>query len=230
MSDQMVFVRLKPYDPKRGNLKETFRVGAAAGWNDFVFEAGRVVEINRSAAEWLRTVRQRDYDESSAAAFEIWETEAELVAALRAERIAALQRMQNSRPTVEEVQPPKLEVARYSQLDAPPSVHEMELRRLEMAALTPEIQPGPQEQPEAEDMGPDTTKVLDPLASNAIDPDSAFTDLAPTDEELLAQAMDPDDSEPAEEQPEPPPLQTAPPRKRQAKTKARTPRKRTSRG
>lgn len=215
MSEQIVFVRLKPLDPKHGNVKEFFRVGAAAGWNDFLFEQGRMVGINKAAAEWLRPLRQRDGDDSSPLAFDVWDTEAEAAAAMRAEHLAKLNRIRNVQPSEEDSKPPKLTVAHFSDLDAPPIVHEMELRQLAAAAMPAE--------PEAEapDLSPAQARTLDPLAANAIDPASAFTDMMPSDDDLMALAMESDDfdDDPVAAAPPPAPtiVTTPAPRKRRGR-------------
>ena len=120
-------IMLKPHDPSRGCVKEQFRMGAACGWDDLCFEAGRLMEINSEGAHWLEeNIRQMDGDFSSPKAFLVWDTVEEYAEYLRQERIRARNQGKRLRGDVKPNKPPRLTSAAVSDLDDPAAGFAME--------------------------------------------------------------------------------------------------------
>jgi hypothetical protein len=210
------FVRLKPHNPKIGNVRERYRMGAACGWGDLMFVAGELHELDHAAGVWLRdNVLQRDHDPASAKAFDVWFSRAECAAALRQEKLARLGRARRPFANPDAGKPPKLEAARRSDLDEPAGSTDLE------AELAEEM-----EAEASGDLG--AHAVTRDAEGNLLEaPDADYGDIAPTDDDaLIAAAMGGDTPDPAAEVASrpPPPKRRAP--KKAAKKTAKKPPKR----
>jgi hypothetical protein len=177
----IAYIRLKPYDPAVGNVRERFRMGAACGWGDLMFIEGQLMELDPAAAKWLHeNVRQVEGRAASPRAFDVWYTKEDCAKALHREHLAKLGRTSSVMPQ-HMAKPPKLESAAVSTLDEPPSTSAMEAEMLANQALAARI-------------------AEEPVATD-------FSDLAPSDDDLVANALagaSSADADPQSSRPPPP--------------------------
>lgn len=218
---ETAYVRLKPYDPKIGNVRQRFRMGAAAGWGDLEFVEGQVMELDRTSAQWLYdNVLQVDYNPGTPKAFDIWYSKEELAKTLRAERLKRMGHPATVRRSLKVDRPPKLQHAEISHADTPAEVsaYEAELAAEEQAeSATGDLGPGdatPRPFAEDEEVGGAAVDYADKdVTADA----GAFSDMEPSDDDLINAAMDAGE-EVSEDPPPPPPRPAA--RKRAPKKKS----------
>jgi len=186
------YVRLKPYDPSRGNVRERFRMGAACGWGDLMFIAGQLRELDTEAAKWLgEHVYQVDDRPSTPKAFDVWHSKEECAKALRQEKLESFGRAKPHAAVIRAHKPPELKHSEMSDLDEPPATSDMEaemMANLKLASMG-DVQ-------EDIDLGTMTTP------SDFDGTVGEFDDIAPSDSSLASTAM---------ADPEPP---ISPPKKR----------------
>jgi hypothetical protein len=117
---------------KEDGLRDRFMMGAACGWDNTLFERGKLMKIDREAAIWLRdNVPNKEAEISSGKAFHVWMTAAECRAGLQKLKLAKLGRTQPVVKERHEVAPPRLKSAAPSHLADPPASHAIELEQLE---------------------------------------------------------------------------------------------------
>lgn len=181
---QLAFVRLKPYDPSRGHIKKSFRMGAACGWGDLLFEEGVLMEINAEAARWLEAnVKQNDHQPGSGPAFDVWYSREAVAAALQNEYLATKQRVR--KPSIKPQGPPPLQSAEYSDLDKPSVTTDVEADLLVERELANRGIAKQQAIYDKADAGVKAEMSYVSEANHDVRP-NAFDDIAPSDEDLKA--------------------------------------------
>lgn len=116
---------------KEDGLRDRFMMGKACGWDNTLFERGKLMKVDREAAEWLRdNVPNKEAEKPSGKAFHVWLSAAECKAGLQKLRLAKLGRTQPVVKERHEVAPPKLKSAAPSHLADPPASHAIELEQL----------------------------------------------------------------------------------------------------
>jgi len=211
------YVRLKPYDPKKGNVRERYRMGAACGWGDLMFIAGELHELDARAGQWLKdNVLQQEHDPGSPKAFDVWFSREECAHALRQEKLAKLGRARKPFVDPNAGKPPKLEAARRSDLDEPAGATDLE------AELAEQL-----EAEATDDLG--ANAVTRDAEGNLLErPPGEYGDLVPTDDDaLIAAAMGDGEADPEEEAATrpPPPKRVAPKKPAKKKPAAKKPAK-----
>jgi hypothetical protein len=203
---QIAYVRLKPYDPKIGNVRESFRMGAACGWGDLEFREGQVMELDAAAAQWLAdNIYMVDYNPGTPKAFDIWHSKEELAKTLRAERMQKLGHPMTAQKTLKISRPPVPQYAEISHADTPAlvSAYEAELAAEESAGSA------------SGDLSPATAssrivteEEVGGVAADYSDRDvgpsaGAFSDMEPSDDDLVAAALDTGEAPEPEQPPKP---------------------------
>lgn len=125
--DQICYVRLKPYNPAKGHVKQRHRMGAQCGWKDVMFLAGQLQELSPHACgKWLESVRQEEFNPGSPLAFDVWYSKEECNRALHLENMANLGRARNPLVDSDAGKPPELEDVKISELDEPVATSQMQ--------------------------------------------------------------------------------------------------------
>ena len=126
---QYAWVMLKKYDPRKGNVRQRYRMPEHGGWNGLTFTPEVVHRVDLEAGQWLHdNIKQRDGvgAESSPRAFHIWYSENEARKGfhrLRMEELGRVVRREKGPSSA----PPDLTAAVMTSIGDPEPVHELEL-------------------------------------------------------------------------------------------------------
>lgn len=169
------FVRMKPYDPKRGHVRDNFKVTSWPKGPRFKAD-GTIYGINAECADYLGTLKQvPDHGELSPALFDVWETREDARKAVEAERRGAMGKIEDFRQEPASSKPPPLTFVQIDHsLSMPEPIHEVEL---------PETKPAPESDGAAEVIDAESVSLKAGSEFDGFMPDeAALADAAATGE------------------------------------------------
>jgi hypothetical protein len=126
---EYAWVMLKKYDPRKGNVRQRYRMPEKGGWDGLLFTPEVVFKLDRAAGQWLHdNVRQLDGEgaDKSPKAFHIWYSYSESKLGFHRLRMEELGRVVQ-RGKGPSSAPPDLTEATMTSIGDPEPTHELEM-------------------------------------------------------------------------------------------------------